>query len=82
MLQFVVPLMRWMLKEITLRSSLSYTDEDFRETVEVFSIGGFKGVEAMVTDRIALEDVVKRGFDELVSNKDEHIKILVTPKKT
>lgn len=34
-----------------------------------------------MTGRISLEDVVTKGFDELINNKDEHIKILVTPKK-
>lgn len=34
----------------------------------------------MVTDRISLEDIVTKGFDELVNNRDDHIKILVSPK--
>ena len=76
-----VPVLWFMLKEITMKSSLSYTDEDFRETVDAFVAGKFKGVESIVTDRIQLEDVKAKGFDELVRNKDDHIKILVTPKK-
>lgn len=35
----------------------------------------------MVTARISLEDVIEKGFKELIQNKDSHIKILVTPKK-
>jgi len=34
----------------------------------------------MVTSRIHLDDVVTKGFEELLNNKDDHIKILVTPK--
>lgn len=34
----------------------------------------------MVTGRIPLDDVVEKGFHELLNNKDNHIKILVTPK--
>lgn len=34
----------------------------------------------MVTARISLEDVVQGGFEQLVNNKDNHVKILVTPK--
>ena len=34
----------------------------------------------MVTARIGLEEVKERGFDELINNKDKHVKILVTPK--
>jgi hypothetical protein len=42
--------------------------------------GKFLGVPEMVTSRIKLEDVAQQGFEELVNNKDYHIKILVTPK--
>jgi hypothetical protein len=35
----------------------------------------------MVTGRILIEDVVTKGIDELINNKDDHVKILVTPKK-
>jgi hypothetical protein len=35
----------------------------------------------MVTGRISIEDVVTMGIDELINNKDDHVKILVTPKK-
>lgn len=38
------------------------------------------GYEQMVTSRIALEDLVPLGFEELIKNKDDHIKILVSPK--
>ena len=75
-----LPMETFMLKQITVRASMSYTDEDFRQTVEMFKAGTFKGYEKMVTDRIALEDVVTKGFEELVNHKDDHIKILVTPK--
>nr|AIU93829.1 hypothetical protein LRS1606.395 [Rhodococcus sp. NS1] len=33
----------------------------------------------MITARISLEDVVEKGFDELIRNKDDHIKIIVSP---
>jgi len=35
----------------------------------------------MMTSRISLEDVVSKGFEELVNNKDDQIKILISPKK-
>ncbi len=35
----------------------------------------------MVTSRIAIEDIKEKGFEQLVKNKDEHIKILATPKR-
>jgi (R,R)-butanediol dehydrogenase / meso-butanediol dehydrogenase / diacetyl reductase len=33
----------------------------------------------LVTSRIALDDVVERGFEELLTNRDAHIKILIEP---
>lgn len=41
--------------------------------------GRLKGYEKMVTGRIRLEDIGKKGFEELIAHKDDHIKILVTP---
>jgi threonine dehydrogenase-like Zn-dependent dehydrogenase len=43
--------------------------------------GKFPGVERMVTSRIHLDDVPKKGFEELVNNMAEHVKILVTPNR-
>jgi hypothetical protein len=37
--QFVIPLEQFMMKEIKIVASMSYTDEDFLETVEAFSAG-------------------------------------------
>lgn len=39
-------------------------------------IGKFEGVERMITRRVTLDNVVDKGFKELVENPDEHIKIL------
>lgn len=43
--------------------------------------GKIVGYEKMVTGRISVEDIVEKGFEELVNNKDQHIKILVSPRK-
>ena len=43
--------------------------------------GKFQGYERMITRRINLEDVVSKGFEELINNKDEHIKILISPRQ-
>lgn len=34
----------------------------------------------MITARIALDDIVEKGFEPLVKHKDLHSKIIVTPK--
>ena len=43
-----------------------------------YGIGKFAGVERMITRRIALEDLVDKGFKTLLQNADEHIKIVAT----
>lgn len=43
--------------------------------------GKFKGIEKMVTSRIYIDDITTKGFEELVTNKDQHIKIMVTTQK-
>lgn len=86
-----------MTKEMEIKSSMAYNDEDFRETVKAFSegmrppdfvhrsadilVGAFSGIEKFVTSRVLLEDVVEKGLEELVRNKDHHVKILITPKR-
>ena len=42
--------------------------------------GAFDGYERMVTSRISLEDTQAKGFEELVDNRDDQIKILISPK--
>jgi len=34
----------------------------------------------MITSKIGLEDTVTKGFEELLDRKDDHIKILISPK--
>jgi hypothetical protein len=34
----------------------------------------------MITARIALDDVVEQGFEALVKHKDQHSKIIATPR--
>ncbi|KAJ9636464.1 hypothetical protein H2204_005297 [Knufia peltigerae] len=77
----ILPYEEFMLKELNYKAAMSYDDLDFQETVADYLAGKFKGAETMITSRISLEDVVSKGFDELVNNKDDHVKILVTPQK-
>ncbi|KAF1997283.1 threonine dehydrogenase [Amniculicola lignicola CBS 123094] len=76
--QMVAPWVPLMMKELTIKSSMAYNDRHFKETVDTFIAGRFKGIENMVTSRIYIDDISTKGFDELVTNKDKHIKILVT----
>ncbi|RDW79973.1 threonine dehydrogenase [Coleophoma cylindrospora] len=78
---FVIPMQYAFLKEITIKYTFCYDDDDFRETVEAFRAGAFQSIEQLVTSRILLKDVVEKGFEQLLSNTDDHIKILVSPKR-
>ena len=76
----MIPSLKFMFKHITLKSAIIFSDDDFTEAIQMMADGKFKGHEKLVTGRISLEDVVKKGFEELLHNKDEHIKILVSSK--
>ena len=62
-----------------MKGTLIFGDDDMEEVMQMMVEGKLKGYEKLVTGRIALSDIVKKGFEELVNNKDQHIKILVNP---
>ncbi|KAK5049017.1 hypothetical protein LTR84_005439 [Exophiala bonariae] len=68
------------LKHVTIIFSAVYNATDMDETIKLFAQGTFHGYEGMVTKRMLVDDVVKEGFKELIEHKDDHIKILITPK--
>jgi threonine dehydrogenase-like Zn-dependent dehydrogenase len=67
-------------KRLSTRSSQVRLPEIHMRRVQVLTRGSdkFKDVGNMVTSRIYIDDITAKGFDELVTNKDQHIKILVT----
>ncbi|KAJ8110881.1 hypothetical protein OPT61_g6399 [Boeremia exigua] len=74
-----IPFFPFMLKEITIKCCLAYNDEEFKDVVDAFVAGRFKGLEKMITSEIHIDDIVTKGFEELIKNRDQHVKILVTP---
>jgi (R,R)-butanediol dehydrogenase/meso-butanediol dehydrogenase/diacetyl reductase len=64
--------------EINLIGTLAYC-EDHPATIGLLRD---KKVDAtqFITGRIGLDDLVGKGFRELIDNKEENVKILVTPK--
>ena len=58
--------------------TLAYTIEDFKGVSALLASGQIKA-EPLITGRIQLEDIMEKGFLELINNKDENIKILVHP---
>jgi (R,R)-butanediol dehydrogenase/meso-butanediol dehydrogenase/diacetyl reductase len=58
--------------------SLGYNDEF--ATVLSFLVDGRLQATPMITGKIKLDEIIEKGFKELVENKDKHIKILVSPR--
>lgn len=63
--------------EVNLVSSLAYAHE-FPAVLAVVRDGRIDA-SRLITSRIDLGDVVRDGFDELIHNKEKHVKILVRP---
>jgi len=67
--------------EIQLIGSFSHIyDEDFAAAVTLLGSRRINA-EPFITGRIALDDMVEKGLEELIANKATHLKILVSPYK-
>jgi (R,R)-butanediol dehydrogenase / meso-butanediol dehydrogenase / diacetyl reductase len=64
-------------REVALLGSLAYAG-DHPATIAMIADGKVDPYQ-FITGRIPLADIVARGFDELVNNKEENVKILVSP---
>ena len=64
--------------ETSLLGSQAYVHE-YPAVLKAIADGRIRNVEKMVTKRLALTDIVAGGFEELVENKRDHVKILVHP---
>lgn len=58
--------------------TLAYTIDDFQGVAKLLASGQLKA-KPLITGRIQLQDIVEKGFDELVNNKATNIKIIVSP---
>lgn len=58
--------------------TLAYTIDDFAGVAKLLASGQLKA-EPLITGKIKLDDIVEKGFEELVNNKDANIKIIVSP---
>jgi (R,R)-butanediol dehydrogenase/meso-butanediol dehydrogenase/diacetyl reductase len=63
--------------EVNILGSLAYAD-DHPATIEMVASGKVDPFQ-FITGRIELDDIVAKGFDELINNKEENVKILVHP---
>lgn len=50
----------------------------FPATMELMADGRISS-DGWITKKITLDDLVEKGFEELIKNKDQHVKILVKP---
>jgi len=67
------------LSEIDVVGSLAYCG-DHPDTIKLLADGKV-AAEQFITGRIGLDDLVEGGFQELIDNKEENVKILVSPKE-
>jgi (R,R)-butanediol dehydrogenase/meso-butanediol dehydrogenase/diacetyl reductase len=64
-------------REVTVVGSLAYAG-DHPATIEMVASGKVDPFQ-FITGRIGLDDIVTSGFEELINNKEENVKILVHP---
>lgn len=64
--------------EKEIKGSLGYNGE-FATVISMLSDGRLDA-NTMITGKIKLDDIIGKGFHELINNKDKNIKIIVSPK--
>lgn len=65
------------MAEANLTGAIAYAGE-FPAVLQMLHDGRIDA-EPLITGRVPLDDAVEGAFEELIDNKDEHIKLLVTP---
>ncbi|KPI45166.1 putative diacetyl [(R)-acetoin forming] 2 [Cyphellophora attinorum] len=75
---FKIPMQFAMFREINIKFSLGNNDEDYRDVVQDFVAGKFAGAHKLITRRLPVADLAEHGLEELVRNKDDHVKIVAT----
>ncbi|OCH91175.1 alcohol dehydrogenase GroES domain protein [Obba rivulosa] len=68
-----------MMREATFTATIGYESRVFPDLLRAVGEGKLDGIEALVTRKIALEEVVEKGIKALLHEKDTQIKILVHP---
>ena len=72
-----VPFLRLWGHEKEITTSQGYVDE-FPPAIELLADGRVQ-VDPMVTSKIKLEDLVEKGFQELIKHPEKNMKVLVSP---
>jgi (R,R)-butanediol dehydrogenase/meso-butanediol dehydrogenase/diacetyl reductase len=66
------------LSEVDVIGSLAYCG-DHPDTIKLLQDGKV-AADQFITGRIGLDDIVEGGFRQLIDNKEENVKILVSPR--
>lgn len=66
------------MKEKRLMGGICYLRDDFDAVIEMLTKGSLDA-EQMITSVVPLSNVVQGGFEELIHNRDAHVKILIQP---
>lgn len=73
-----VDMPRLVLKEIDLRGTIGYAG-DHPATIELVRSGKID-LAPFITGRIGLDELITGGFEQLIENNEEHVKIIVDPR--
>jgi (R,R)-butanediol dehydrogenase/meso-butanediol dehydrogenase/diacetyl reductase len=65
--------------EIALIGTQAYARE-YPKVLNAIVADRMRGIERLVTGRVALAGAIQNGFERLLAHRDEHMKILVAPK--
>lgn len=67
----------WLVfREAKYSAVLGYNDKDYKGVIGALQDGSMKP-EAMITVRIALDDLVEQGYGVLSGEKEKHVKVLI-----
>ncbi|EXJ84798.1 hypothetical protein A1O3_05470 [Capronia epimyces CBS 606.96] len=67
------------LRQIKYMGILPYVPGDFQEVIRAIAEGRIRQPERLISAKIPVEDVVSKGFEALLHNKSDTIKVLVQP---
>ncbi|KAI5240343.1 GroES-like protein [Aureobasidium subglaciale] len=66
------------IKEKRLLAGICYLAEDFEAVIQMMADGSLQA-DAMITSIVPLSDIIEGGFEQLIHNRDAHVKILIRP---
>lgn len=73
-----VDLPKLVLKELELVGTIAYAN-DHKRVIELVENGTID-LAPFITGRIGLDDLITGGYDELINNNEQHVKIIVDPR--